>query len=822
MPVNGATAPSVGILQTYLDSVYRQANVKFTVTEKTGFRFNLDTNNVAGLERAGSGINKYSAEMRILRDKFASDTTYDKKANYIFVVSAFEGGGLDGFMVRGRSMGFVASGASKRTYAHELGHGAFGLEHTFPEIGQSLSNNLMDYGDSTHLTHKQCKDIAKRKFVFNWLDSEEDAAIWNFVIGGAVSGTVDILLQVLGNYITNEPLGNISWSSVAISVAAGAASSGEAAVGKLIAAGANPIYRPLIKKAVEVAFESIIETIEDVVRSDNSTNVMETFVTNLLTNALFMGTGDLLDELHDKLVKKYKLKKSLKIASNVVQPSLISQTIQNAFNSVVNAITRYGLQKTRVKNFKNKITNKANADGFILYLHNSYKPEIGLKALDEDIARFINEPDIAILLIQWAYYAAMYQKIGSPEYNAIITQDKVAFKNWLIGLVSGLPAPSCIEFSDSENKATSPLGGMTPARARSAVNKLCVAITDAPTRRLINEELKKYPAKYVKSFFDDVLQTPCRDTNICAKLPRLTANHIVGWKIIQEGKGSANLNSYLAKNYQYVSNMAKSYTFYNSYNTNAKTNLVGVILAQRTYGSGIKSFIDYLSEITKMAATDSIIVNLGASTVEEAFNMVIGKRIFASPANKGSTTEVNLPTNAGLQELVGDRKAAQTAFKDACKNNDEVEAKAQMKIIIAKSEDAAEAVADAHYIAQGYIKLDCKLPGDGKQGQFDRVYGKRNAQNVITDLIVVECKGGSSPLGGRGNMQQGSKAYLINIIENMELKAPRDNSLLRETTTALFNVKDIIPVPPIQYILVQQPFDDNGNLKPTKITPFIL
>ena len=182
VPVNGAAAPNAGALQTYLDSVYRQANVRFTVTEKTGFRFNLDTNNVAGLERAGSGINKYSAEMRMLRDKFAIDTTYDKKASYIFVVPAFEGGGLDGFMVRGRSMGFVASGANKRTYAHELGHGAFGLEHTFPEIGQSLSNNLMDYGDSTHLTHKQCKDIQKRKLVFNWLDSEEDGGLLSYIL----------------------------------------------------------------------------------------------------------------------------------------------------------------------------------------------------------------------------------------------------------------------------------------------------------------------------------------------------------------------------------------------------------------------------------------------------------------------------------------------------------------------------------------------------------------------------------------------------------------------------------------------------------------
>ncbi len=178
VPVNGATVPSVGVLQTYLDSVYRQANVRFTVIPKGNFVFGLGAD--ASLERGGDGINKYSSEMRALRDAYiTADATYDKTASYIFVIPSFTGGGLDGFMVRGRSMGFVASGANMRTYAHELGHGVFGLEHTFPEIGQSLSNNLMDYGDSTHLTHKQCKDIAKRKFVFNWLDSEEDGAFSN-------------------------------------------------------------------------------------------------------------------------------------------------------------------------------------------------------------------------------------------------------------------------------------------------------------------------------------------------------------------------------------------------------------------------------------------------------------------------------------------------------------------------------------------------------------------------------------------------------------------------------------------------------------------
>ena len=49
VPVNGAVAPSVTALQTYLDGVYSQANVKFTVTTKANFRFNLDSMGTVGL-----------------------------------------------------------------------------------------------------------------------------------------------------------------------------------------------------------------------------------------------------------------------------------------------------------------------------------------------------------------------------------------------------------------------------------------------------------------------------------------------------------------------------------------------------------------------------------------------------------------------------------------------------------------------------------------------------------------------------------------------------------------------------------------------------
>ncbi len=83
-------------------------------------------------------------------------------------------------MVRGRSVGFITSSADNRTIAHELGHGVFGLEHTFPEIEQTKSNNLMDYvgttnaASNTHLTHEQWKIIHARKPAYSWFDKEED------------------------------------------------------------------------------------------------------------------------------------------------------------------------------------------------------------------------------------------------------------------------------------------------------------------------------------------------------------------------------------------------------------------------------------------------------------------------------------------------------------------------------------------------------------------------------------------------------------------------------------------------------------------------
>ncbi len=79
-------------------------------------------------------------------------------------------------MVRGRAVGFIKTGATVTDVAHELGHGAFGLEHTFPAIQQSSSNNLMDYTNQTHLVKSQWEQIQRTGIILSWFDEEEDGS----------------------------------------------------------------------------------------------------------------------------------------------------------------------------------------------------------------------------------------------------------------------------------------------------------------------------------------------------------------------------------------------------------------------------------------------------------------------------------------------------------------------------------------------------------------------------------------------------------------------------------------------------------------------
>ena len=175
VPVGSASLPNGEGLRVGLNGAFKQANVTWSVTTAPNFTFDLGAN---GLEAADATImSKYSAEMRALRNAYKNfDILYDKEAYYLFVIPNFNTQDLKGYMVRGRAVGFVSATASVKEIAHELAHGAFALEHTFPKIEKSMSNNLMDYNGGTQLVKEQWDLIQDFKSTFNWFDNEEDGS----------------------------------------------------------------------------------------------------------------------------------------------------------------------------------------------------------------------------------------------------------------------------------------------------------------------------------------------------------------------------------------------------------------------------------------------------------------------------------------------------------------------------------------------------------------------------------------------------------------------------------------------------------------------
>jgi hypothetical protein len=101
--------------------------------------------------------------------KNTSGSGYDANTFYLFLLNHCAAPVKNAIMPFNQNFGFIFTdnpGASvERTIAHELGHGAFGLLHTFrtygnePQLDSAKTDNLMDYADGTHLFKYQWDEI---------------------------------------------------------------------------------------------------------------------------------------------------------------------------------------------------------------------------------------------------------------------------------------------------------------------------------------------------------------------------------------------------------------------------------------------------------------------------------------------------------------------------------------------------------------------------------------------------------------------------------------------------------------------------------------
>ncbi|MCG8700746.1 MAG: hypothetical protein MI922_22020, partial [Bacteroidales bacterium] len=155
----GSTSASRMQIKTALDTIYAQAAVSWTVSEDDPIKvadINLQNFNAGDNEL----LSMYTDDMQQLVKTYQSERkNYDKNKYYIFLIPNSNKAGLFARMPLTSNFGFFftknLSDADKmaHTMAHELGHGAFHLYHTFSDKNQYTqtrgnTDNLMDYDNN--------------------------------------------------------------------------------------------------------------------------------------------------------------------------------------------------------------------------------------------------------------------------------------------------------------------------------------------------------------------------------------------------------------------------------------------------------------------------------------------------------------------------------------------------------------------------------------------------------------------------------------------------------------------------------------------------
>lgn len=167
--------------------IYAKAGVRLNIEIKEEVDlaeisdWDLDKNN--RLEVGDSSIlSHYTNEEKAFNTYVKNQTYYNKKTYYVFITNVSVSKDIDGFMPLKRQFGFVFTAKANtidkqtKTLAHELGHGIFGLEHTWDEykLSKGATDFLMDNGSGTVLNHLDWKKMHAPGMQLYWFQGDED------------------------------------------------------------------------------------------------------------------------------------------------------------------------------------------------------------------------------------------------------------------------------------------------------------------------------------------------------------------------------------------------------------------------------------------------------------------------------------------------------------------------------------------------------------------------------------------------------------------------------------------------------------------------
>ncbi len=188
VPVNTEPMLTGPEITSKLNAIYGQAVAGWQVTIAN--RFNIAESFIDKLDEEESGnLASYNKKMREFNREYKnSNPAYDKTAFYIFLIKG-ENFRFDAFMPFKRGFGYVffqkLSPSNNetiiRTIAHELGHGAFNLRHTFDQfsVTEGSTQNLMDYNGGDELRKYQWDYVHHPESMIGWLQDDEEGAIYD-------------------------------------------------------------------------------------------------------------------------------------------------------------------------------------------------------------------------------------------------------------------------------------------------------------------------------------------------------------------------------------------------------------------------------------------------------------------------------------------------------------------------------------------------------------------------------------------------------------------------------------------------------------------
>ncbi|GAB3337192.1 hypothetical protein GCM10027429_21360 [Marivirga atlantica] len=179
VPVNGASAPAASTLSADLNRIYGQAVAEWELVMADNYTAEVDLTNAA--DEAIGDLAFYPPKIKALKKEYKKAVSIDRDAFYVFVLPNNSGNSVKGYMPFKKQFGYVLTENTSnitKTIAHELGHGAYRLRHTFSNeayyAGANTTDNLMDLRDNGIDLYKHQWDFVHDPENVNTLFEDDD------------------------------------------------------------------------------------------------------------------------------------------------------------------------------------------------------------------------------------------------------------------------------------------------------------------------------------------------------------------------------------------------------------------------------------------------------------------------------------------------------------------------------------------------------------------------------------------------------------------------------------------------------------------------